>query len=238
MSYTYLQELGEESSAECFSDIPVFVLSRLNLTHEKSSSKDSETESCPTSPYGMTLQRSTGTRGADSLMWYVGDSPVRTYLPPEKVKESEGESGQDFGPSSPESFAKYNPHTYTWKTAQCSLFGGLTSFLGTWPRWGMMQDGECFPLPMLEHDTSVKGYGAWPTPTKWEEKYVNSKSPGDHYHGIGWILWNQYNLQPRPEIYQEMMGWPIGWTNLKPLEMDKFQQWLNSHGKSYQEETI
>ncbi len=26
------------------------------------------------------------------------------------------------------------------------------------------------------------------------------------------------------------MGWPIGWTGLKLLETDKFQQWLLSHG--------
>ena len=28
-----------------------------------------------------------------------------------------------------------------------------------------------------------------------------------------------------------LMGFPIGWTDLKPLGMDKFHQWLNSHGK-------
>jgi hypothetical protein len=34
MSYTFLQEQGEESSAGCFSDIEPFVRSRLNLTAE------------------------------------------------------------------------------------------------------------------------------------------------------------------------------------------------------------
>jgi len=27
-----------------------------------------------------------------------------------------------------------------------------------------------------------------------------------------------------------LMGWPIGWTDLKPLETDKFRKWLRSHG--------
>ena len=27
-----------------------------------------------------------------------------------------------------------------------------------------------------------------------------------------------------------LMGWPIGWTDLEPLEMDRFRQWLRSHG--------
>ena len=44
MSYTFLQEQGEESSAECFSDIPASVLSRLSLTAEKSCSNDNETD--------------------------------------------------------------------------------------------------------------------------------------------------------------------------------------------------
>jgi hypothetical protein len=34
-----------------------------------------------------------------------------------------------------------------------------------------------------------------------------------------------------PEWVEWLMGWPIGWTDLKPLGMDKFQQWLRSHGK-------
>jgi len=30
-----------------------------------------------------------------------------------------------------------------------------------------------------------------------------------------------------------LMGLPAGWTDLKPLETDKFQQWLHLHGKYY-----
>jgi DNA (cytosine-5)-methyltransferase 1 len=37
--------------------------------------------------------------------------------------------------------------------------------------------------------------------------------------------------QLNPEWVEWLMGWTIGWTDLKPLEMGKFQQWLNSHGK-------
>ncbi len=33
-----------------------------------------------------------------------------------------------------------------------------------------------------------------------------------------------------PTWAEWLMGWPIGWTDLKPLEMDKFQQWFRSHG--------
>ena len=35
-----------------------------------------------------------------------------------------------------------------------------------------------------------------------------------------------------PEWVEWLQGWPFGWTGLKPLAMDKFQQWLHSHGVS------
>jgi hypothetical protein len=33
-----------------------------------------------------------------------------------------------------------------------------------------------------------------------------------------------------PTWVEWLMGWPLGWTDLKPLEMDKFQQWQQQHG--------
>lgn len=63
MSYTFLQEQGEESSAGCFSDIEPFVRSRLNLTAEKSSCNDSETESCLGSRFGTMCEPLTASRG-------------------------------------------------------------------------------------------------------------------------------------------------------------------------------
>jgi hypothetical protein len=36
--------------------------------------------------------------------------------------------------------------------------------------------------------------------------------------------------QLNPDWVEWLMGWPIGWTDLKPLAMDKFRQWLDSHG--------
>lgn len=35
-----------------------------------------------------------------------------------------------------------------------------------------------------------------------------------------------------PTWVEWLMGWPIGWTDLKPLETDKYQQWLQLHGRS------
>lgn len=38
-----------------------------------------------------------------------------------------------------------------------------------------------------------------------------------------------------PDWLEWLMGWPIEWTALKPLEMAKFRLWLQQHGKFYQE---
>jgi hypothetical protein len=34
-----------------------------------------------------------------------------------------------------------------------------------------------------------------------------------------------------PTWLEWFMGWPIGWTGLEHLEMDKFQAWCVAHGK-------
>jgi hypothetical protein len=34
-----------------------------------------------------------------------------------------------------------------------------------------------------------------------------------------------------PTWTEWLMGWPLEWTDLKPLETDKFQQWQQQHGK-------
>jgi len=39
-----------------------------------------------------------------------------------------------------------------------------------------------------------------------------------------------------PELPEWVMGWPIGWTDLKPLETDRFHQWLLLHGKYFTED--
>ncbi|KJH67258.1 hypothetical protein UF16_11095 [Chromobacterium violaceum] len=39
--------------------------------------------------------------------------------------------------------------------------------------------------------------------------------------------------QLNPEWVEWLMGWPIGWTGLKPLGMDKFREWQRQHGPAW-----
>ncbi len=34
-----------------------------------------------------------------------------------------------------------------------------------------------------------------------------------------------------PDWVEWLMGWPSGWTDLSPLAMDRFHEWLRQHGK-------
>jgi hypothetical protein len=65
----------------------------------------------------------------------------------------------------------------------------------------------------------------YPTPQADDAKNVNpkenrrmtlTKSIGGGTLNPNWVEW--------------LMGWPIGWTDLKPLAMDKFQSWLRQFG--------
>jgi len=306
-----LLEQGAESSAECFADIPASVLSRLNLTPEKSLCNARGTESCHGSQCGMMLQPLTETHGEDTLLSFAEVSHAKTSAQQEKAQGSQ-ESEADCGRSLQESLAKYDPVTCSWKTPQCSLFGDLELFSGTWPRWGMMRTGVCWELSMPAHLTRGIESGYLHTPTSNEDSYrlngnsQQSKSLGalarkeaigqpmrptprvggqecyetrakrkghemamsylesavdyrEHFfptpgttgmsngsgnceksnklHEMGLITDEERRSmrsgnggQLNPTWVEWLMGWPLGWTDLKPLETDKFQQWLNSHG--------
>ena len=79
----------------------------------------------------------------------------------------------------------------------------------------------------------------WPTPSTRDYKggYIGGRIRD------GKISWdtldvavqhtdNQHKTggQLNPTWVEWLMGWPLGWTDLNPLEMDKFQKWQEQHG--------
>ena len=48
--------------------------------------------------------------------------------------------------------------------------------------------------------------------------------------GLPVDLNDQVGGQLNPTWVEWLMGWPIGWTDLRPLAMDKFRQWLRQFG--------
>ena len=163
MSWHYSQALVAAYSAENSLAGEPSAPSSSTSTPEALSWPGKTTDASNHSQSGTTCEPSTEDLGAALLTWFRGAFPARTYPPQDEAQESPG-SEADCGKRWPESLAKYDPDSRSWKTHQCSLFGGLESFSETWPRWGMMRDGECWALTMPEHLTSETGSGLWPTP--------------------------------------------------------------------------
>jgi hypothetical protein len=203
-----------------------------------------------------------------------------------------------------ESLAKYDRDTSSWKTHQCSLLEGLESFSETFPNWGMMLDGELFPLPMSEHLTCANESGSLPTPDanmgkrgtqeNWTPKRKSGHSAqyslnqavrdmerfptptcsdtrtgsmkstqqkegsmhsvtlpqyvkrwgtpkcSDSRHAMtdrgkgnpGEQVAGLHGGKLNPDWVEWLMGVPIGWSALQPLETHKFLLWRQQHGES------
>jgi DNA (cytosine-5)-methyltransferase 1 len=188
--------------------------------------------------------------GTELLMSFLGDFHARTLAQQEKggeLLEAEVQCGNTWR----ELLAKYNPNTASWKTAQCSLLEDLEQSLETWPRWGSMRNGECFRQPMLVQITAEKEYGLseripnnldffhtpcttgldggsnsrkalkkrmekMPTPLSSDYKGVQ-RMRDNHQNDLAAVVGGPVN----PTFSEWLMGWPLEWTDLKPLETDK-----------------
>jgi hypothetical protein len=243
MSYTYLQEQGEESSAESFADIPQSVLSKLNLIAGKSYFKGNETESCQSSQSGTMFAPLTGNPGEEMLTSFAEGSHVKTCpLNRQCITGCRGwmDLEVDSGWSSHGSLVKYDPASSLWKTHQISLFEDLTECLETWPRWGIMQDGECWEQIPLGLTTKETGSGWSPKelkPTVLATDYKGGttairKDRGDQRtdQWRDYVKINYGLTYPHPTHSEVRMGWPTEWTALKPLGMDKCQLVQPWHG--------
>jgi len=75
----------------------------------------------------------------------------------------------------------------------------------------------------------------WPTPTCHNAK--EAAYPAEFTRKTPTLTSQAHGGQPtqpmplNPTWVEWLMGWPIGWTDSKQLETDKFQQWWNSHGE-------
>ena len=166
-------------------------------------------------------------------MSYLEDFPVKTFQPQEREQESM-ESDQGCGEKWQGSFAKYDPDTHSLRTHQCSLLEDLTESCQTLPAWGLMRDGECWEQPTLALRIKETEFGLLPTPKAQDSRHASSRHLGNDKHwesNLGEVFVAATNSKKMPPNFCEaMMGWPLEWTDLKPLEMDKFQQWQQQHG--------
>jgi hypothetical protein len=233
MSWHYSQALVAVFLGEKSLDGNVFAPSKSRNTHGKSSCPDKTTVTLTPSLYGTMLGRLRGPRGVAWWISLLAAFHAKTYQPQVKALEST-ECKADCGKRQQGSFAKWDQSICSWKTHQYSLLGDLESFSETWPRWGMMQDGECWELSMPA--LPIKGIesGSLATPSGTSNHGKNHVCGRLDEWGPGS---NPFRGKPLgkvscPSFEEYLLGWPIGWTELTPLETAKFRQWLRSHGIS------
>jgi hypothetical protein len=182
------------------------------------------------SPFGTMYVPSTDQIGAELLMWFRAGFHAQTSVPQER-KPASMETPAGYGWKWQGSFARFDHDSCLWKTRQHSLIGDWGVFSETWPQWGLMRDGECLALEILPPITNVKGRGLWPTPCHGTKRW------GGTFQEVGGSLNKLRNtptgrLHVNPDFWEDLMGWPIGWTGTAQLETDKIQEWRQRHGAS------
>ena len=245
MNSLSLQGLAAESLGDTSLDGEQSVPLSGNPIPQAYLSPDKMTDFSRLSRFGMTFKPLTESRGEELLMLYRAGFHAKTSLrqaEERELTESEAECGEKWHAS----FTKYDPDSSLWKTHQCSLLGDLEEFSETWPQWGLMRNGECWEQRTLEQTIRGTGYGLseskkWPTPGASDA--IRGTSPNwKPIRPSGQPA--QYPLnqalrditgktgRPNPMFVEWLMGWPIQWTDLKPLEMDKSHCVQQPHGES------
>jgi hypothetical protein len=148
MSWLFSQALAEEYSAENSLDGEPYAQLNVMPTPQALWRKDKMIDFSNHSLFGLTSQHLTELRGEELLMWYRVDFLAKIFHAPEMELELL-ESVPAYGRKWHELLAKFDPDTHLWKTAHLSLLEDLELFLGTWPRWSSMRNGECYQQPML-----------------------------------------------------------------------------------------
>lgn len=111
---------------------------------------------------------------------------------------------------------------------------GLATAVKLWPRPGSTDGthgGRRTPRKSRNGGNLIEAVSKemFPTPNRrdWKDSgptQGNRKSPN-----VGTVCGGQLN----PTWTEWLMGWPLGWTDLRPLETDKYRQWLLSHGSFF-----
>jgi len=232
MSWLYSRALVEEYLGGICSDGEQSVPLSGSHTPQAYCAPDKMTAFSRLSRYGMMYKPLTESRGEELLTLFREDFRAKTLVPQEEAQELT-ESAAECGEKWHGSFAKYDPNTHSLRTPQCSLFEDSTESCVTLPAWGLMRNGECWEQRTLEQNIRGTESGLsekWPTPVKSD---YAARRPSKGWKGdsdLPSVVWTRTGGTQNPQMSpasinatwtEWLMGWPLGWTDLKPLEMDK-----------------
>ena len=223
MSWHYSQELAEDFSVDSYLVGLRSARWKLNHTHAMLCSPDSVMDCSRHSRCGMTSEPSTANHGGASSISSLEASPAKISAQP-GTEQGSTEKIADSGEKCSVSFAKFDQATHSWRIHPALFIEDSPLCLETWPTLGMMRHGVCSELLTSEHrtDATAFGYSGRLLPTPMVNDAKNNGGPGQqrrHAPQLGAIVGGA----PNPPWVEWLLGWPTGWTDLKPLATDKYR---------------
>lgn len=164
MSWLFSQALVAAYSADCSAAGEPFAQLNVMATPQPFLRSGKMMAFSRLSQSGVTYAPLTATRGADLLTWFRADFLARTSASRAQARASRA-SDPDSGANFSGLFARFDPASHMWKTAQHSLLGDSHEFLQTLPRSGLMRGGCLYLLPPVVPGMSGCGSGLLPTLT-------------------------------------------------------------------------
>jgi len=212
---------------------------RSNPTPETSCSSDKEMESYQSSQSGMTSAHWTGDPGGERFLFCMEDFLVKTSAHKERTTEKNWESmetAQAYGQNISESLKKCGLSSSLPKIPRSYELGDLEQSSKGFPLWGIMHGGVASEVVQSVRITRERDSGYLPTvlATDWKGGTTAIRKDKGKQRLDQWrdYVKVKYSLTyPHPTHSELRMGWPEGWTDLKPLEMVKYLKWRHSHGK-------
>jgi len=142
---------------------------------------------------------------------------------------------------------------YNRKGASATSGDGLATAVNRWPTpnaGDSKQTGNVANWERRQVDKAAQGINLqqsltvavnrWPTPTarihKGGGNSMTRKDGKSRSDMLDWVVEYQTGMRLNPMWVEWLMGWPLGWTDLKPLEMDKCQPAQQQHGDCLQNE--
>ena len=241
MSWLFSQALVEEYLGGGYSAGAQSAQSSGSPIQQAYCAQDKMTAFSHLSQSGMMFKPLTATHGEALLMSYLAAFHALTFQQQERMQRESPDKPLECGDTWPGLLEKSSPGQYSLKIAPCWPTEGLKQSFQTWPRWGLMRDGVCLGQKPLALNTNAIACGSWGTPTTSQDfKPVRPLAPSEANGTHGKILVGSIGKEHphligrylKPLVTEYLMGWPIGWTDLKPLAMAKCQQSQQQHGES------
>ncbi len=170
------------------------------------------------SPSGMTCEPSTDDLGEATVTWFRADFLAKPTPP----QLEDAQLRQSYGHTCAASSMRLHQDSSSRRTFRLPRSTGR---LTTSMRWVTKPTALPFRRRTWVATTFANVIGYVHTPTTKANYAAESMQK--------WASSRNFVAafgKPHPEHHEYLMGWPTGWSALRPLEMDKFLSWRQRHG--------